>query len=81
MSGVCLYKVWCGYIKCGVAKLSWSVAISKSDFSVSLCQFSKKRSKNKIDKELDNKETVQREGSIKKLEFLRYSGWVHKYSF
>ena len=53
VSGVCLYKVWCGYIKCGVAKLSWSVAISKSDFSVSLCQFSKKRSKMKIDKELD----------------------------
>ena len=26
----------------------------KSDYSVSLCQFSKKRSKKKIDKELDN---------------------------
>ena len=38
----------------GVAILSWGVAILKSDFSVSLCQFSNKRPKKKIDKELDN---------------------------
>ena len=38
----------------GVAIFSWGVAILKSDFSVSLCQFSKKRPKKKIDKELDN---------------------------
>ena len=44
----------CGYIKKGVAILSQGVAILKSEFSVSLCQFSKKRLKKKIDKELDN---------------------------
>ena len=44
----------CGYIKKGVAISSWGVALSKSEFSVSLCQFSKKRPKKKIDKELDN---------------------------
>ena len=38
----------------GVAILSWGVAILKSDFSVSVCPFSKKRSKKKMNKELDN---------------------------
>ena len=37
------------------------MAILKSDFSVSLCQFSKKRPKKKIDKELDNFQ-LRREG-------------------
>ena len=37
-----------------MAILSWGVAILKSDYSVSLCQFSKKRSEKKIGKELDN---------------------------
>ena len=41
----------------GVAIFSWGVAILKSDFSVSLCQFSKKRQKKKIDKELDKRHT------------------------
>ena len=48
----------CGYNKKGVAILSYGVAILKSEFSVSLCQFSKKRPKKKIDKELDNTEFV-----------------------
>ena len=45
-------KVFCG--EWGVAMLSWVVAISKSEFSVSLCKFSKERPMKKIDKELDN---------------------------
>ena len=32
----------------------WGVVILKSDYNISLCQFSKKRLKKKIDKELDN---------------------------
>ena len=35
-----------------MAILSWGVAILKSDFSVSLCQFSKKRPKKKLTKSL-----------------------------
>ena len=45
-------KVFCG--EWGVAILSWGVAIIKFDFSVSLCQFPKKRPKKRIDKEHDN---------------------------
>ena len=37
-----------------MAILCWGVAILKSDISISLCQFSKKRPKKKINKEPDN---------------------------
>ena len=53
----------------GVAIFSWGVAILKSDFSVSLCQFSKKRPKKKIDKKLDNP-------TIKWITFLQCCGKV-----
>ena len=45
------------------------MAILKSDFSVSLCQFSKKRPKKKIDKKLDNP-------TIKWITFLQCCGKV-----
>ena len=42
----------------------WGLTILKSDFSVSRCQFSKKRPKKKIDKELDNMTIVDKSHGI-----------------
>ena len=59
------------------------MAILKSDYSVSLCPFSKKRSKKKMNKELDNKKSISVEDprlltiKVSKMLFLKNIVWPH----